>query len=132
MGFGLPAALGAKLASPDRTVIDIDGDGSFLMTAAELATASELSIGVKVLIFNNNSLAMVDRWQGMAVSGLGVEPPLTPFISSPTLREDYIPDEEPKTKSGAKRVAKPKGKFLRCFFELVIVADAQVQRNPRR
>ncbi|KAJ8521872.1 hypothetical protein ONZ45_g1509 [Pleurotus djamor] len=63
MGFGLPAALGAKLASPDRTVIDIDGDGSFLMTAAELATASELSIGVKVLIFNNNSLAMVDRWQ---------------------------------------------------------------------
>lgn len=66
MGFGLPAAIGAKVAAPNKTVIDIDGDASFSMTAMELATASQYGIGVKVLILNNEFQGMVVQWQGMA------------------------------------------------------------------
>ena len=65
MGFGLPSAIGAKVAAPNKTVIDIDGDASFSMTAMELATASQYNIGVKVLILNNEFQGMVLQWQGM-------------------------------------------------------------------
>jgi acetolactate synthase I/II/III large subunit len=64
MGFGLPAAIGAKVAAPHKTVIDVDGDASFSMTAMELATASQYNIGVKVLILNNEFQGMVLQWQG--------------------------------------------------------------------
>lgn len=64
MGYGLPAAIGAKVASPHKIVVDIDGDASFSMTAMELATASQYGIGVKVLILNNEFLGMVEQWQG--------------------------------------------------------------------
>jgi acetolactate synthase I/II/III large subunit len=64
MGFGLPAAVGAKVAAPHKTVVDIDGDASFSMTAMELATASQYSIGVKVLVLNNEFQGMVLQWQG--------------------------------------------------------------------
>ncbi len=64
MGFGLPSAIGAKVAAPEKTVIDIDGDASFSMTAMELATASQYNIGVKVLILNNEFQGMVQQWQG--------------------------------------------------------------------
>ncbi len=63
MGFGLPAAIGAKMARPDQTVIDIDGDGSFLMTLAELSTAVEYEVPVKVVILNNSFQGMVRQWQ---------------------------------------------------------------------
>lgn len=53
MGFGLPAAIGAKVAAPNKTVIDIDGDASFSMTAMELQTASQFNIGVKVIVLDN-------------------------------------------------------------------------------
>ncbi|KAG2052799.1 acetolactate synthase [Suillus hirtellus] len=65
MGFGLPAAVGAKVAAPNKTVIDIDGDASFSMTAMELATASQYNIGVKVLILNNEFQGMVLQWQDL-------------------------------------------------------------------
>jgi acetolactate synthase-1/2/3 large subunit len=64
MGFGLPAAIGAKVAAPKKTVVDIDGDASFSMTAMELATASQFNIGVKVLVLNNEFQGMVLQWQG--------------------------------------------------------------------
>ena len=64
MGFGLPAAVGAKVAAPNKVVVDIDGDASFSMTAMELATASQYNIGVKVLILNNEFQGMVLQWQG--------------------------------------------------------------------
>jgi acetolactate synthase-1/2/3 large subunit len=63
MGFGLPAAIGAQIAQPGRTVIDIDGDGSFTMTMAELATAAEQGLGLKVVILNNEFQGMVRQWQ---------------------------------------------------------------------
>ncbi|KAF8550433.1 acetolactate synthase [Imleria badia] len=65
MGFGLPAAIGAKVAAPNKTVVDIDGDASFSMTAMELATASQYNIGVKVLILNNEFQGMVLQWQDL-------------------------------------------------------------------
>ena len=63
MGFGLPAAIGAQIARPDATVIDIDGDGSFKMTMTELATAVQYELPVKVCILNNGYLGMVRQWQ---------------------------------------------------------------------
>ena len=62
MGYGLPAALGAKMAKPDNEVYDIDGDGSFMMTNQELATAKEYNIKVTPLIMNNGTLGMVRQW----------------------------------------------------------------------
>ena len=67
MGFGLPSAVGAKVAAPNKTVIDIDGDASFSMTAMELATASQFNIGVKVLVLNNEFQGMVVQWQGLCL-----------------------------------------------------------------
>ena len=65
MGFGLPSAIGAKVAMPERMVVDIDGDASFSMTAMELATAAQYSIGVKVLLLNNEFQGMVLQWQDL-------------------------------------------------------------------
>ncbi|KAF9113791.1 Acetolactate synthase, mitochondrial [Mortierella sp. AM989] len=65
MGFGLPAAIGAKVGKPDHIVVDIDGDASFCMTGMELATAAQYNIGVKVLILNNDFQGMVKQWQDL-------------------------------------------------------------------
>jgi acetolactate synthase-1/2/3 large subunit len=68
MGFGLPAAIGAKVAAPEKIVVDVDGDASFSMTAMELQTASQYNIGVKVLLLNNEFQGMVEQWQGKCTS----------------------------------------------------------------
>src|SRR5256714_10163475 len=65
MGYGLPSAIGAQLGSPGKTVIDIDGDASFLMTCYELATMAEYNIPVKVAILNNDFQGMVKQWQDL-------------------------------------------------------------------
>ncbi|MHC4687470.1 MAG: biosynthetic-type acetolactate synthase large subunit, partial [Planctomycetota bacterium] len=63
MGFGLPAAIGAKVAKPEETVVDIDGDHSFNMTMTELRTAVEHELAIKVCILNNGYMGMVRQWQ---------------------------------------------------------------------
>ena len=63
MGFGLPAAIGAQIAMPKATVIDIDGDHSFNMTLTELPTAVEHNLPIKVCILNNGYMGMVRQWQ---------------------------------------------------------------------
>ena len=63
MGFGLPAAIGAKAARPDATVICVDGDGSFQMTSQELATSVRAGLPVIVVILDNQRLGMVHQWQ---------------------------------------------------------------------
>jgi acetolactate synthase-1/2/3 large subunit len=63
MGFGFPAAVGAQAAFPDKTVIDIAGDGSFQMNVQEMATAVQYDLPVKVAILNNRCLGMVRQWQ---------------------------------------------------------------------
>jgi acetolactate synthase-1/2/3 large subunit len=65
MGYGLPAAIGAKVAMPDKLVVDIDGDASFLMTQTEMGTAAEFNIGVKVIVLNNEEQGMVTQWQSL-------------------------------------------------------------------
>ncbi|AKM32399.3 acetolactate synthase, large subunit, biosynthetic type [Pandoraea faecigallinarum] len=68
MGFGLPAAIGAKVALPDVPVVDIDGDGSLNMSVNELSTCRRYRLGVKVLVINNQWLGMVRQWQDMIYS----------------------------------------------------------------
>jgi acetolactate synthase-1/2/3 large subunit len=63
MGFVYPAALGAKAANPDKQVVDIDGDGSFLMNIQELATAHIERLAAKAVILNNQHLGMVVQWE---------------------------------------------------------------------
>jgi len=65
MGFGLPAAIGAKVAFPDKLVINIDGDGCFLMNVQELATAHIEKINAKTMILNNQHLGMVVQWEDL-------------------------------------------------------------------
>jgi acetolactate synthase-1/2/3 large subunit len=69
MGYGYPAALGAKVACPDKQVVDIDGDGSFLMNVQELATAHIEKIAAKALILNNQHLGMVVQWEDKFYEG---------------------------------------------------------------
>jgi acetolactate synthase-1/2/3 large subunit len=63
MGFGLPAAMGAKVGCPDETVVCVSGDGSIQMNMQELATCAQEGIDVKVFIMNNGYLGMVRQWQ---------------------------------------------------------------------
>ncbi len=69
MGYGYPAALGAKVACPKKQVVDIDGDGSFLMNVQELATAHIEKIAAKALILNNQHLGMVVQWEDRFYKG---------------------------------------------------------------
>jgi acetolactate synthase-1/2/3 large subunit len=69
MGFGLPAAMGAKIAHPESLVVDIDGDGSILMNIQEFATCHCENIGVKVLLLNNQHLGMVVQWEDRFFKG---------------------------------------------------------------
>ena len=69
MGYSVPAAMGAKVAEPDRTVWAIDGDGCFQMTNQELATCAINNIPIKVAIINNSSLGMVRQWQTLFYDG---------------------------------------------------------------
>ena len=63
MGFGLPAAIGAQIACPDKLVVDIAGDGSIQMNIQEMATAMQYNLPIKIAILNNNYLGMVRQWQ---------------------------------------------------------------------
>jgi acetolactate synthase-1/2/3 large subunit len=88
MGFGYPAALGAKLGCPDWPVIDIDGDGSFVMNIQELATAHTEDIAAKVLILNNQHLGMVVQWEDRFYSSNRAHT----FIGDPHNPESSYPD----------------------------------------
>src|SRR5262249_13480805 len=85
MGFGYPAALGAQAAHPGKLVIDIDGDGSFLMNVQELACAHTEKLPVKVLLLNNQHLGMVVQWEDRFFKGnrahtyLGAGPDADPY-----------------------------------------------------
>jgi acetolactate synthase-1/2/3 large subunit len=69
MGFGLPAAIGAQFARPDRTVIDVDGDGSIRMNLGELETATTYNTPIKVIVLNNYGDGMVRQWQQLYFGG---------------------------------------------------------------
>ncbi|HEV2437550.1 MAG TPA: biosynthetic-type acetolactate synthase large subunit [Verrucomicrobiae bacterium] len=88
MGFGFPAALGIKVAHPDREVIDIDGDGSFLMNIQELATAHVEKINVKAIILNNQHLGMVVQWEDKFYAGNRGHT----YLGDPQYRAEIYPD----------------------------------------
>jgi len=88
MGYGYPAALGAKVARPDKQVIDIDGDGSFLMNVQELATAHIEKIAAKALILNNQHLGMVVQWEDKFYQGNRGHT----FLGDPENRHQIYPD----------------------------------------
>ena len=88
MGFGFPAALGIKVAHPDREVIDIDGDGSFLMNIQELATAHVEKIAAKAIILNNQHLGMVVQWEDNFYQGNRGHT----YLGDPKMRADIYPD----------------------------------------
>ena len=69
MGFGLPAAMGAQAACPDKLIVDIDGDGSFQMNIQEMATCYCENLPVKVLLLNNQHLGMVVQWEDRFMNG---------------------------------------------------------------
>ncbi len=95
MGYGLPSALGAQAAFPGRTVIDIDGDGSFLMNIQELACAYTEKLPVKVLLLNNQHLGMVVQWEDRFHGGnrahtyLGAGPGEEPYPDFVTLAKGF-------------------------------------------
>ncbi len=88
MGYGFPAALGAKVARPDKEVIDIDGDGSFLMNIQELATANVEKIAAKAIILNNQHLGMVVQWEDNFFAGNRGHT----YLGNPDNRAQIYPD----------------------------------------
>ncbi len=88
MGFGFPAALGIKVAHPDKQVVDIDGDGSFLMNVQELATAKVEKIAAKAIILNNQHLGMVVQWEDNFYAGNRGHT----YLGNPENRQEIYPD----------------------------------------
>jgi acetolactate synthase-1/2/3 large subunit len=95
MGYGYPAALGAKVAFPDRQVVDIDGDGSFLMNVQELATAHIEKIAAKAIILNNQHLGMVVQWEDRFFEGNRGHT----YLGDPGNRKQIYPDYIAMSKS---------------------------------
>jgi acetolactate synthase-1/2/3 large subunit len=93
MGFGLPAAIGAKVGCPGRMVIDVDGDGSLNMTIHELSTCHRYGLGVKIVCINNQWLGMVRQWQDMIYDGRRAESALSdPMAVKRDTDSDVYPD----------------------------------------
>jgi len=90
MGFGYPAALGAKVACPNTQVIDIDGDGSFLMNVQELATAHIENIAAKAMILNNQHLGMVMQWEDRFYGGNRGHTYLGDPLNTREIYPDYV------------------------------------------
>lgn len=82
MGFGLPAAIGAKIAAPERTVCLFCGDGGFQMTIQELGTIMQYEVGVKMILLNNNFLGNVRQWQNLFYDRR--------FSQTPMLNPDFV------------------------------------------
>jgi acetolactate synthase-1/2/3 large subunit len=106
MGFGLPSAVGAQAAHPGKTVVDIDGDGSFLMNVQELACAYTEKLPIKVLLLNNQHLGMVVQWEDRFHGGnrahtyLGAGPDEAPYPDFVTIAKGF--------RCGARRITEKK------------------------
>jgi len=104
MGFGLPSAMGAQAAHPHNTVVDIDGDGSFLMNVQELACCYTEKLPIKVLLLNNQHLGMVVQWEDRFHGGnrahtyLGAGPGEEPYPDFVTLAKGF--------RCGARRISR--------------------------
>ncbi|KNA11563.1 hypothetical protein SOVF_134030 [Spinacia oleracea] len=88
MGFGLPAAIGAAVARPDAVVVDIDGDGSFMMNVQELATIRVENLPVKIMLLNNQHLGMVVQWEDRFYKGNRAHN----YLGNPSKTAEIFPD----------------------------------------
>ncbi|KAF8010540.1 hypothetical protein BT93_J1237 [Corymbia citriodora subsp. variegata] len=88
MGFGLPAAVGAAVAKPDAVVVDIDGDGSFIMNVQELATVRVENLPVKIMLLNNQHLGMVVQWEDRFYKANRAHT----YLGNPSRESDIFPD----------------------------------------
>jgi acetolactate synthase-1/2/3 large subunit len=127
MGFGLPAAMGAKMGTPEREVIAIIGDGGFQMTLQELGTIMQNNIGVKIIILNNHFLGMVRQWQELfnekRYSFTNIDSP--DFVS---LSNEYNIDEKKisdrnNLKEGLTTMLEKKGPYL---LEIIVGKENNV------
>jgi acetolactate synthase-1/2/3 large subunit len=130
MGFGLPAAVGAQAAFPDRLVIDVDGDGSMRMNLGELETATTYNLPIKVLVLNNMGDGMVRQWQklyfGNRFSGSDKSLRLKDFVKT-AQADGFAFAERLDQKSSLKEVLK---RFLEfrgpAFLEVIVDPEACV------
>lgn len=116
MGFGLPAAMGAQVGAPDRTVIGVIGDGGFQMTIQELGTIMQNKIPVKILVLNNDFLGMVRQWQDLFMdkrySFTDIESPdFVQLANSYNIEAARIKKRE-DLKDGLETMLKSKGSYL--------------------
>ncbi|KAL2482685.1 Acetolactate synthase [Forsythia ovata] len=88
MGFGLPAAIGAAVARPDCVVVDIDGDGSFIMNVQELATVRVENLPVKIMLLNNQHLGMVVQWEDRFYKSNRAHT----YLGNPSKESEIFPD----------------------------------------
>jgi acetolactate synthase-1/2/3 large subunit len=126
MGFGLPAAIGAQFAQPDRIVIDIDGDGSMRMNLGELETATTYKLPIKVVVLNNYGDGMVRQWQKLFYEG-------RMSASDKSLhRKDFVKAAEADGFEFARKLDKPADveKTIREFMEFEGPAFLEVIIDP--
>ncbi|MFI3321567.1 MAG: biosynthetic-type acetolactate synthase large subunit [Rikenellaceae bacterium] len=127
MGYGLPAAMGAKLGRKDRDVVAILGDGGFQMTMQELGTIAQNNIGVKIVILNNSFLGMVRQWQQLfferRYSFTELQNPDFSLISAAYGIESSRVSDEESLKAAVKRMFEHKGSYL---LEVIVDREENV------
>ncbi|CAG9298351.1 acetolactate synthase 2 catalytic subunit [Celerinatantimonas diazotrophica] len=112
MGYGLPAAIGAKFARPDETVIAISGDGSFMMNVQELGTIKRAQLAIKIVLIDNHRLGMVRQWQDLFFDGRQSETILDDNPDFITLASAFdIPGESITEKE---QIAQALDRMLKC------------------
>jgi acetolactate synthase I/II/III large subunit len=129
MGFGLPAAIGAKMAAPERYVIAVTGDGGFQMTLQELGTIMQFKINLKVVILNNSYLGMVRQWQELffdkRYSSTEMENPDFITIANAYGIETSKVSTIDELKEGVRKMIESKGAYL-----LEIIVDKEENVYP--
>jgi acetolactate synthase I/II/III large subunit len=127
MGFGLPAAMGAQLGAPDRTVIAVIGDGGFQMTIQELGTIAQNKLPVKIILMNNHFLGMVRQWQQLffekRYSFTELQNPDFITIAKGFGIDGHKVEERSELESGIQKMVDHKGPYL---LEVVIEKEDNV------
>jgi acetolactate synthase-1/2/3 large subunit len=130
MGYAIPAAIGAKLAAPEKTVYAVCGDGAFMMSQSELATIKEQNLDIKIIVFNNSSLGMVREYQ----KNCGETPFAVSMTGNPDiikLAESYeIPAERVSDNSGIDAAVKVLAGADGVFITECIVSPDEISMPP--
>lgn len=127
MGFGLPAAMGAKLGAPEKEVVAIMGDGGFQMTMQELGTIMQNNIGLKMIVLTNNYLGMVRQWQQLffdkRYSFTEIDnPDFTMIAKAYGVEAEKVYDPK-ELEAAIKRMADAKGSY---FLEIIVKKEENV------